>query len=501
RMDNHASRAEVIDALRDGTGTSTRYSFTLHEPLVYVAVRLDAAGAPIGVLRAAQPEVTVAAPRKIAGRWIVISGVSFAMLAVLMAGVAQRRRRAHLAQLTEAVERFAHGELGYKLPLLESGETEALALALNRMAQSLDERIRRLVRQRNEGNAVLASMVEGVFAVDTQERLLNMNQACARLLGVDWEKSRGRSLPEVVRNPGLQHLVAGVLCGQEPVSEEITLHQHEDRFLQAHGTVLRDAVGREIGVLVVLHDVTRLRKLENVRRDFVANVSHELRTPITSIKGFVETLLDGALQNEEDARRFLQIVAAQTDRLGAIIEDLLTLSRIEQETEKAEIVLEPGYLRPVMESAVGVCLIKAAEKDVHMEVLCPDDLQTAINPPLLEQALVNLIDNAIKYSPASGTIALEAERLESEVLIRVRDQGCGIPREHLPRIFERFYRVDKARSRKLGGTGLGLAIVKHIAQSHRGRATVESTLGHGSTFTLHLPTAPVGELETSEQTT
>jgi two-component system phosphate regulon sensor histidine kinase PhoR len=229
--------------------------------------------------------------------------------------------------------------------------------------------------------------------------------------------------------------------------------------------------------------------LESVRRDFVANVSHELRTPVTSIKGFVETLLDGAMHNPEELQRFLQIVAVQTDRLNAIIEDLLALSRIEQEEEKAEIELGQSPVRAVLETAVEVCRMKAAEKNIRLELACDAELAAPMNAPLLEQAVINLLDNAIKYSAPEQTVQIAAERSGGEIAIRVRDCGCGIGREHLLRIFERFYRVDKARSRKLGGTGLGLAIVKHMAQAHGGRASVESTPGQGSTFTIHLPLA------------
>jgi two-component system phosphate regulon sensor histidine kinase PhoR len=423
---------------------------------------------------------------------IVIGGLAAAAAAAGLGYWLARRLARPLELLRTGAERFARGELTHKLPTSDTIEIATLAETLNQMAAALDERIRALVRQRNEADAVLASMVEGVIAVDSHERILSMNQVCRRLLALDPARAQGRALPEVVRNPQLQQLVGEVLGTGEPAREEIALQQPQPRFLDAQGSALRDAAGRQIGVLVVLHDVTQLRKLESVRRDFVANVSHELRTPITSIKGFVETLLDGALAQPDDARRFLEIVAVQTDRLGAIIEDLLMLSRIEQEAEKAEIALEPGRIRPVMDAAAAVCQIKAQEKQIRLEVDCDDALQATINPPLLEQALVNLIDNAVKYSAAGQTVRLAAEAADDEVQIHVRDCGCGIPREHLPRIFERFYRVDKARSRKLGGTGLGLAIVKHIAQSHGGRATVESALGQGSTFTLHLPARPPG---------
>jgi two-component system phosphate regulon sensor histidine kinase PhoR len=301
-------------------------------------------------------------------------------------------------------------------------------------------------------------------------------------------------LQEVVRNRELQRLVAEVLSQRQPIARdfEILSRQAEKRMVHAQGAVLQDARNCPMGALLVLHDVTRIKHLENVRRDFVANVSHELKTPITSIKGFVETLLDGALQDPADAERFLRIVATQAERLNSIIEDLLTLSRLEQGGDKSEIALEPARLGPVLLTAAEVCQLQAAEKGIRLEIACDPELSAPINAAILEQAVVNLIDNAVKYSPEGQTVRIAACRQEGEVVIRVEDQGCGIGREHLPRIFERFYRADRARSRELGGTGLGLAIVKHIAQVHGGRASVQSVVGEGSTFFLHLPAGPAG---------
>ena len=291
----------------------------------------------------------------------------------------------------------------------------------------------------------------------------------------------------MVRKADLLRFVARTLSGKAPVEGDIVLRDESERFLQAHGTVLRDTRAQDIGALIVLNDVTRLRRLENIRRDFVANVSHELKTPVTAIKGSVETLLDGALQKPQDARRFLEIVARQADRLNAIIDDLLALSRIEQEAERHEIPLQRGRLGEVLRGALQACEVGAAAKSIRIECSCPESLQARINPPLLEQAMVNLIDNAVKYSRPDSEVLVEALREGGEVLIRVRDHGSGIGAEHLPRLFERFYRVDKARSRKAGGTGLGLAIVKHIVQAHSGRIAVTSVPGKGSTFTVYLP--------------
>ncbi|MCC6126690.1 MAG: PAS domain-containing protein [Pirellulales bacterium] len=487
QMDNHADRPEIIAALANSSGNTERYSHTLHEARCYVAIPLHEGSKILGVLRTSVSVKSIESALNTIRFRIIAICAAMALMVAATSWWFLRRITRPLEVLRTGAERLAEGDLTYKLSVGDIQEFGALAESLNRMAAALDEKIRDLVSQGNERESILSSMAEGVLAVDAEERLLRVNEAAAKLLGIDAEQAAGRTLQEVVRNRELQRLVASVLSSHRPREDEIVLRgERGERYLQAQGTVLRDA--RQIrGALVILHEVTQLKKLEKVRRDFVANVSHELRTPVTSIKGFVETLLDGAMHNPEELPRFLQIVAVQTDRLNAIIEDLLTLSRIEQEEEKAEIALGQAAVRSVLETAVEVCRMKAAEKNVRLEMTCDAELTAAVNAPLLEQAVINLIDNAIKYSSPEQAVLVTAEPGDGEIAIRVRDRGCGIGREHLPRIFERFYRVDKARSRKLGGTGLGLAIVKHIAQAHGGRATVESTPGQGSTFTIHLP--------------
>jgi two-component system phosphate regulon sensor histidine kinase PhoR len=486
-MDNHGRRPEIVAALAGGEGTSIRDSDTLKETLCYAAVPLAEGGRTLGVVRAAVSLAHI--DRALSGirLHLVLGSLLTAAVLALISLVLSRRVTRPLEQLQQGAERFARGDLAHRLAVADSLEIGALAETLNRMAAQLDETLRAVVRRRNELEAVLSSMVEGVLAVDASERLIRLNQAAGRLLGVEPQRAEGRMLLEIVRNTELQQLVAAVLATHQSAQGQIVLRGDPERFLYVHCTVLEEARPGESGVLAVLHNVTELRKLEQVRRDFVANVSHELRTPITSIKGYVETLLDGAMYQPEELERFLRIVAAQTDRLNAIFNDLLVLARVEQEAERGQIALAPGAVRPVLEAALQDCELKAAAKQICLELSCDEDLEAALDPPLLEQAVVNLLDNAIKYSPAAATVRIEAARGPGGLVIRVLDRGCGISREHLPRIFERFYLVDKARSRQLGGTGLGLAIVKHIVQAHRGRVTVESVVGQGSTFTIHLP--------------
>jgi two-component system phosphate regulon sensor histidine kinase PhoR len=366
-------------------------------------------------------------------------------------------------------------------------EIAGLSETMNQMAGELRDRIRTISEQRNELEAVLSSMVEGVFGVDREERLLGMNPSAAKILGCNPAAAQGRTIQEVIRLSELQRFVVRALSGEEPVEQDLILYGEEERIVRAHGTPLRDAEKKRVGALIVLNDVTRLARLENIRKDFVANVSHEIKTPITAIKGFVETLQEGHAQDPEETERFLGIIHKHVDRLEAIVEDLLTLSRIEKEAETQEITLEEHLVRAILVRAVQACENKAEAKKIRLELDCSEELKGKINPLLLEQAVVNLIDNAINYSEEGTSVAVVAEEMGQEILIRVQDHGSGIERKHLERIFERFYRVDKSRSRKLGGTGLGLAIVKHIVQAHGGRVSVESQLGEGSTFTLHLP--------------
>jgi two-component system phosphate regulon sensor histidine kinase PhoR len=319
--------------------------------------------------------------------------------------------------------------------------------------------------------------------------VISLNKAAAELLESN-DAAIGRSLQEVIRNVDLRRFVGESLVASHPIESDIVLHGKPDRVLQAHGTSLRDATGRGIGAVIVLNDITNFRRLENIRKDFVANVSHELKTPITSIKGFVETLLDGAISDPNDSQRFLRIIAKQADRLHAIIEDLLSLSKIEQCEDAGDIELQESSLHEVLESAIYACQPQATERNIDIRLTCDEHLTARINAPLLDQAVVNLLDNAVKYSEPGGRVDVSASAVNGEVTISVVDTGCGIPADELPRIFERFYRVDKARSRKLGGTGLGLAIAKHIVNVHHGRVTVESTVGKGSTFSIKLPRYP-----------
>jgi two-component system phosphate regulon sensor histidine kinase PhoR len=412
--------------------------------------------------------------------WLAAAVTSAAAAAWLARTIAR-----WFADVRRAVDDLAEGRHTAATSTDEPPEATELADSVARLAQRFAERLDGVLRINNEQEAVLAGMAEGVLAVDSDRRVISLNRAAGRLLGVGPTEIMGRVFYEIVRNPDLTRFVEQVLTTRKSQEGDLTMRQADERVLQIRGTMLNDSQGHAVGAVFVLNDVTRLRRLENMRRDFAANVSHELKTPITSIKGFIETVLDGATQ--EDSERFLRIVARQADRLDAIIDDLLSLSRIEKEAEASDIVLSPVRLKEIVVGAAVDGRPKADERGVTFDIDCPDDVQVRANALLLQQAIRNLVDNAVKYSEQGGQIRLIGERVGDEVRISVSDRGCGIAPEHHARLFERFYRVDKARSRKLGGTGLGLAIVIHIVLAHRGKVTVESAPGQGSRFTIHLP--------------
>jgi two-component system phosphate regulon sensor histidine kinase PhoR len=522
QMGNHAARPEVAAALAGNIGRNTRWSETRNEQTMYVAVPLKQEGKMVAVVRAAKSAADLEPVYHDAQRSLLAGMVVVGAIAGLVGWWLAKRSAAQLQPLVEGAELMSEGQRMPKLPLPEIVELATLAAALNQIARQLDERSLRIGQQGHQQEAVLASMVEGVLAVDSEQRVITLNSAAARLIGSPHADLHGRNLQEVLRNADLRRFVARALQSPDPIEDDVVLHGEGARILQVRGTALRDAAGRGVGAVIVLNDVTRYRHLENLRRDFVANVSHELKTPIASIKGFVETLLDGALAHPDDAQRFLKIVASHAERLNNIIEDLLSLSKIEQSEQAANLPLALAPLRGVLEAALHACQPHAAARNIQLSLLCDDALLARFNPPLLEEAIINLVDNAIKYSEPGRQVSVTAQVAAQqniadqnipdqtiadqnipdengalhEISIAVRDQGCGIAPEHLPRLFERFYRVDRARSRKLGGTGLGLAIVKHIVQAHRGHVSVSSTPGEGSVFCIHLPLAAAA-LETA----
>lgn len=488
-MENHANRPEIGRAIQGYLDKEIRYSTTLKQDLLYIANPLYLGDTIIGVLRlAVSIENIHEHERQFYLRMSISSIIVFILLGIASLILSQKLS-SPIRHMKIGAQRFARGDFNFRLTIPKGEELGDLARSLNSMAVSLDDRIKTITRQRNEQTAILTSMNEGVIAVDNKERIISMNPAAARILGVTDLSTSGNWLHEIVRNSSLQKFLLSTLSSVERIESTFVLTTPDgDLHIQAYGTMLNDNQNGPQGAVLVLNDITRIRRLENLRKEFVANVSHELRTPLTSIKGFVETIRTGDYNLPEEVNNFLKIISTKSDNLCSIVEDILTLSSIERDHEHREINFAPENLFTVLQDAIKTCNWRAETKKISINLTCNSDFKVFINAPLIEQAVVNLIDNAIKYCNDSKTLAINAVALYNEIVISVADEGLGIAEEHLGRIFERFYRVDKARSRKLGGTGLGLSIVKNIVVAHNGRVTVKSEVGKGSTFRIHLPT-------------
>jgi two-component system phosphate regulon sensor histidine kinase PhoR len=454
---------------------------------MYVAIRSDSSAGPLFVARASLPVMNLSNTLNNLFKRTALAALFIILGSTLISYFISREIRKPVETLIKGAKQFGEGNLAHRIYISDPEEFTLLGNAMNRMAAEMSGRLATITEQRNELESILSSMNEAVLVVDTKENILRFNHAAANYFMLDGTNAVGRPIQEVICNFDLLKFIRKTLLSQHPQMSELVIHDAKEHFLQAHGTLLLDSENRQMGVVVVLADVTNIRRLEGVRKEFVANVSHELKTPITAIKGSVETLRDGAAEEPEVAKRFLDIILKHADRLNTIVEDLLNLSRIEKEHEDASIVRSRENVKSIVDEAVLLCRKAASEKQMDIEVSVPDHLTLYCNSNMVQQAVINLIDNAVKYSDTGSAIHIEAAKKTDRTIIAVKDQGQGIAQDHLPRLFERFYRVDTSRSRDMGGTGLGLSIVKHIMQSHQGQVTVESKVGEGSTFTLTFP--------------
>lgn len=487
RMEDRSRRPEVKAAMAGSIGKSVRYSFTINRDMVYVAIPIVRDGKIEGIIRTGMPleqlsQVLEGFYVKL-GALILFLIVAAAIVSLLLAN----RINKPITEIKEAAERFASGDLDQKIVPEGAKEIAELATAINTMVGQLRERLNIMTGQRNELESLLSEMVEAVIEVDASKRIVRMNQAAENIFEVKLGYAYKRNIVEAIRNRGLNQFVAKTLTSATILEEELTVIGNPDKILQVHGTQITDPHGKPSGALIVLNDISRLKNIDQIRKDFVANVSHELKTPVTSIKGFLETLRDGAINDPDSAERFLSIAIRQTDRLNAIIEDLLKLSRVEQEADRGAMELEKTSVSDAIQAVIKFMEDLAHEKGVKALVDCDRSLEIKMNRPLFEQALSNLVDNAIKYSNPGSEVWITAKQEHHEVLIEVRDKGCGIPRDQLPRIFERFFRVDKTRTRDTSGAGLGLSIARHIINLHSGRIDVSSGIGEGSVFSIHIP--------------
>lgn len=478
---------EYLQAARSGTGSDMRRDGPEGPVLIHVARALQRQdGSPGYVVRVSQARSEVLSG--ISGMVVTLGYVLVALLSA--AGIylwqAARGYESSLTSVLDAANRYSREELTHRAQVdLPTPAFNDIARRLNEMAAGLSRRFATVRAERDEFQTILSNMVEGVILLDEQGHIRFLNDAAREIFTAADGDARGKSLVEFTRNAEVDEFARAALQTDHALERTVAIYEQEIVYLQLHGSALLDAGGAPAGAVIVVSDVSRLKRLENVRRDFVANVSHELKTPITSVMGFVETLRDGTVDDPAQTRRFLDIIADHAGRLNLIIEDLLSLSRLESRHE--DVARQEINTGELVDAVMEACRPQAERKGVRLYRDCECSSDAYVNASLLQQAITNLVDNAVKYSPRGANVGIEISRSEGELLIAVADTGPGIPRRDLPRIFERFYRVDQARSRALGGTGLGLSIVKHIAQAHGGSVEVESELGSGSRFTIRLP--------------
>jgi two-component system phosphate regulon sensor histidine kinase PhoR len=487
-MENHGDRPEIRAALGGAMGTSLRRSPTLRHPMLYVALPLSADGRRVGAIRVAVPAGLISQARRQA-REIVAAGLALGLLfAVLLSAWLTRRITLPLRRLTQVARAYAAGDFTQRAAPAPVLEAQQLSDALNTMARATRDHISDLTHQRNEATLILKNLAEGIIALDAQGRVLLMNPTAAVLLGTTVPETPLPDLSTLVRHHEILDVARGVLRDGRRQTRDIALFQPRERLLRVHVFPCTDCGDDGPHVLLVIQDETEHGRYEQLRKEFVANVSHELKSPLTSIRSLAETLLDGALEDPQATRRFVRLMDEDAARLGRLIEDLLALSLIE--SQAIPLALAAVEIRPLAQAVLDSLRPAIESRRIEVRLAIPEGAAAHADPERLRQVFANLVDNAAKYNREAGRITISAAPEGGELRVTVADTGVGIPPEDLTRVFERFYRVDKARSRDLGGTGLGLSIVKHIVEAHGGRVWVESTLDEGSAFSFTLPLAP-----------
>ena len=487
RLDQPWRRPEVAIAMQQGEAALVRPDVETGEPMLFAAARLTNSGDSSFTLRFGKSMVERNAWLNQLGGQLLL--FALLLMATTTAGLALAARcvRQKAEVIARKMSELAEGNLRARFAPAEDAEFAPITRSLNHLTSRLSDHVDQLSQQKSMHQAILQSMGPAVIALDLDQQILDMNSAAERMLGCQAEESRGRLVHEVVRNAQLHRFIDESMRDATRPPIEFSLDPDGLTRIEVDSERLINAEGRPRGLVVILNDVTRLRRLESLRSDFAANVSHELRTPITNIKGYVETLIDVGLDDKDQAQRFLDVVNRNSNRLAAIIDDVMTLTKLEQPTARETLDRTPRSVTNIVRAVVGEFERLANAKKITLHTNVPDGLKVKVHAPLIEQAVGNLVSNAINYSPSNTIVTISARRAGSKVELEVADQGPGIAQQHLPRLFERFYRVDKARSREVGGTGLGLALVKHIALVHGGEVRVVSELGQGSVFTIAIP--------------
>lgn len=492
KMENHINRPEVQEALKKRKAKTIRYSKTLNQNLIYVALAISSEhDETIGITRLSVSLSHIDSIIQGHNFKLILAALIIAIISGLISLFISRRIITPLETMSKVAQKFAEGSFKHDLPESHTYEIKSLADSLKQMGHDLSKRIKINDDQRNQIEFIFESMTEGIIAFDKKNRIINLNQAAANLMGIDPISPLKKEITEINIQNDIYKFIEKTLEGDTYLEDDIIIEKENLIYIQAKGSILKDHKGKRRGAIIVLNDISRIKTLENLRREFVANVSHELKTPLTSIKGFAETLVEEEQTSTNDTKKFLNIIAKQADRLTDIIDDLLKLAKIEREAEKNEIDFDYSNLLDILKSSINFCETKwSNRKNFKISIDCPDHIVLFANLNLIEQAFTNLIDNALKYSdvdPILINIIAHLDTSTNYVVIKFCDNGKGIDKKHLPRLFERFYRVDKSRSRESGGTGLGLAIVKHIIEAHHGLIHVESTVNKGTEFTVKIP--------------
>ena len=487
RMDNHLNRPEIQEAKVLDKGTATRFSHTLGVDMFYVALPVKSDSRAIGYIRLARPLVEIKnSVRKLYGL-IFQSFVIILVLSFLIAFIFFSRLTSPIQEMEQFTKRLREGEDPGTLMIDSSDEMGRLARNINYMVMELQERVRSANEEKGKLEAAFASMTDGVLVLDSQDKIEASNEAFKDIFGVKYRDIIGKTPVEAFRNIELQNALDRFKETGMPVSQEVVLEDGEQIILDINVSSIHGLPNGEEKTMVVFHDFTRLKKLEKMRVDFVANITHEIKTPLTAILGFIETLQEGAIEEKETARKFLETIYRHAGRLNRLVEDLLTISDIE--LGEMKFFFESVSLSGVVENVLPVIESKAVEKGLVIDKNIPEELSPVrADRDRLAQILLNVLDNAVKFTPESGKVSITAfDDKKGYVIVSISDTGVGIPEDEIPRLGERFYRVDKTRSRELGGTGLGLSIVKHLMIAHKGRIEIESRLGRGTTVFLSFP--------------
>ncbi len=488
-LGSHQERPEIQEARVRGKGTATRYSRTLREEMMFVALPIRSGSEIVGYVRLAR---SLGEVRKSIEEFTGILFQSFLLLllsSMVVALIFSRKITTPIREMEQFTERLRKGEAPGTLLIQSSDEIGMLARNINYIVDELQRRIAALQEEKAKVEAAFSSALDGVLILDRQGRIETVNQGVSDLIGERFRDIQGKTPLEAFRNLELQKALDRYRIDGMALSQEIELGEGNAVVLDVSITPVRGTGPAEGKTMLVFHDVTRLNKLERMRVDFVANVTHEIKTPLTAILGFVETLKEGAIEDRETAKKFLSTIARHAERLNRLVEDLLTLSNVE--LGEIRFYFESVSLSGIVESVMNIIELKAREKNIEITAEIPGGLSPIrADRDRLSQILINILDNAVKFTQDGGKVSLMAEPTAGgEVIVRITDTGIGVPRDEVSRLGERFYRVDKTRSRELGGTGLGLSIVKHLVAAHGGRMEVESVLGRGTAVSLYFPMA------------